>query len=144
MLCGPVPATVEVDGRVEGQTPLLRPLRVLPGVHHVRCTQADYQPAEADVEVLAMSVASTSLTMQFVDRRPILERIGSPGESQRIVGVISLSLGGALLAVGFGTLAGALENPPPLRDELFDVSRGTLIAGGVAVLLGVVLTLTAE
>ena len=30
------------------------------------------------------------------------------------------------------------------RDELFDVSRGTLIAGGAAVLLGVVLTLTAE
>jgi hypothetical protein len=142
--CGPVSATVEVDGAVQGVTPLLRPVRVLPGTHHVRCTQTDYQSAEADVEVAAVSVTSASLTMQVIDRRPILERIGRPGESQRIVGIVSLSLGGALLAVGFGTLGGALDNAPPLRDELFDVSRGTLIAGGAAVLLGVVLTLTAE
>lgn len=142
--CGPVSGTVEVDGVVQGVTPLLRPVRVLPGTHHVRCTQTDYQAAEADVEVAPMSVASTVLTMEVIDRRPILERIGSPGESQRIVGIVSLSLGGALLAIGFGTLAGALDNAPPLRDELFDVSRGTLIAGGAAVLLGTVLTLTAE
>ncbi len=144
IMCGPLPSTVEVDGALQGVTPLLRPVRVLPGAHRVRCSREGYEASESTVEVAAMSVASTSLTLTFIDTRPPLERFGNPGDGQRIVGIVSLSLGGALLAVGFGTLAGALDNPPPLRDQLFDVSRGTLIAGGAAVLLGVVLTLTAE
>ena len=142
--CGPLASTVEVDGALQGVTPLLRPVRVVPGMHRVRCSHEGYEASESNVEVAAMSVASTSLTLAFIDTRPPLERFGNPGDGQRIVGIVSLSLGGVLLAVGFGTLGGALDNPPPLRDQLFDVSRGTLIAGGAAVLLGVVLTLTAE
>ena len=142
--CGPLPSTVEVDGALQGVTPLLRPVRVLPGTHRVRFSHEGYEASQSSVEVAAMSVSSTSLTLAFIDTRPPLERFGNPGDGQRIVGIVSLSLGGALLAVGFGTLGGALDNPPPLRDQLFDVSRGTLIAGGAAVLLGVVLTLTAE
>ena len=142
--CGPVPSAVEVDGALQGVTPLLRPVRVLPGVHHVRCSHEGYIASESDVDVATMSVASASMTLAFIDTRPPIERFGNPGDGQRIVGIVSLSLGGALLAVGFGTLGGALDNPPPLRDQLFDVSRATLIAGGAAVLLGVVLTLTAE
>ena len=142
--CAPLAATVEVDGVVQGVAPLLRPVRVLPGAHRVRCAHTGYEGAEGFVEVSAMSIATASFTLASIDTRPPLERFGNPGDGQRIVGYIALSLGGASLAAGFGTLAGATENPPPLRDQLFDVSRATLIAGGAAVLLGVVLTLTAE
>jgi hypothetical protein len=48
------------------------------------------------------------------------------------------------VAVGVGTLVAGLESRAADRESYFDVARGTLIAGGVLVVAGLVLVLTAE
>lgn len=143
--CAPSGATIAVDGLDRGLDPLDRPLRLRIGEHVVRCTANDHEPAEQIVSVTAGALASVTLTLTPIDRRPILERVGSPGETQRILGVSALSLGGVTLAIGLGTLFAGLDAAPGADRELFlDVARGTLIASGVLVVAGIVLILTAE
>ncbi len=142
--CAPPGATIAIDGLERGLDPLDRPLRMTIGAHVVRCTAPDHEAAEQTVDVAAGALASLTLTLTPIDRRPILERVGSPGESQRIVGIVSLSLGGVSVAIGLGTLFAGLGATGSEREPYFDVARGTLIAGGVLVVAGLVLVLTAE
>jgi hypothetical protein len=137
-------ATISVDGLERGLDPLDRPLRLGVGTHSVRCALADHAPAESTVTIEAGALASATLAPTPIDRRPVLERVGSPGEAQRIVGITALALGGVSVAVGVGTLLAGLDARAPDRESYFDVARGTLIAGGVLVVAGLVLVLTAE
>jgi hypothetical protein len=120
------------------------PLRLAIGPHTARCTLPDHEPAEGPVTLEAGALASITLAPTPIDRRPVLERVGSPGEAQRIVGITALSLGGVSVAVGLSTLFVGLDTHAPDRESYFDVARGTLIAGGVLVVAGLVLVLTAE
>jgi len=142
--CAPRGATIVIDGLERGLDPLDRPLRLAIGSHVVRCTAADHAPVEQTFEVTRGALSTATLTLVAHDHRPILERVGSPGESQRVVGIVALSLGGATLAVGLGTLFAGLDATGADREPFFDVARGTLIAGGVLVVAGIVLVLTAE
>lgn len=142
--CAPRGATIVIDGLERGLDPLDRPLRLAIGSHVVRCMAPDHEPVEQTLEVTAGALSTATLTLVAHDHRPILERVGSPGESQRIVGIVALSLGGATLAVGLGTLFAGLDATGADREPFFDVARGTLIAGGVLVVAGIVLVLTAE
>jgi hypothetical protein len=137
-------ATISVDGLERGLDPLERPLRLAIGPHTARCTLPDHEPAEGPVTLEAGALASITLAPTPIDRRPVLERVGSPGEAQRIVGITALSLGGVSVAVGLSTLFVGLDTHAPDRESYFDVARGTLIAGGVLVVAGLVLVLTAE
>ncbi len=141
--CTPAGATVSIDATARGVTPLLRPLRLLPGSHLARCALDDHEPIERTVDVTLGALAVLELTLTPVDHRPILERLGAPGEAQRIVGIGALTLGGVSLAVGLGTLFAGLDATAPGREPLFDVSRGTLIAAGALLVVGFVLVLTA-
>lgn len=142
--CTPAGATIAVDGEDRGLAPLDRPLRLTRGPHTLTCHAPDHVSAEQPIEVQAGALTVSELHAQPIDRRPVLERVGDPGEGQRVVGISVLSLGGVSLAVGLGTLLGAFDASGPDRETLFDVARATLIAGGVAVLTGLVLVLTAE
>ena len=132
------------EGLERDVDPIDRPLRLTLGPHTVRCTLTDHEPAEGSVTIEAGAITSLSLTLTQIDRRPLLERVGSPGEAQRIVGITALSLGGVSVAVGLSTLFVGLDTHTPDRESYFDVARGTLIAGGVLVVAGLVLVLTAE
>ncbi len=139
--CSAPGATLALDDVDRGLAPLERPLRASVGDHRVSCRADDHEPASAEVHVEAGSLAQVELTPAPIDRRPILERASG---GQRVLGVVVLSLGGASLGVGFGTLGAGLDaSPGPEREQLLDVARGTLIAGGVALVAGIVLTLTA-
>lgn len=139
----PEGARVSVDGEVVGTTPFSRPLRLAPGEHHVRATLAGHAPAELVARIAATALETIELRLGAHDTRPVLERVGAPGEAQRIVGVAAMVLGAVSLAVGVGTLVGGLEGMPSDRAALLDVARGTLIAGGVLTAAGLVLALTA-
>lgn len=141
--CTPAGAVVSIDGAARGVSPLARPLRLVPGRYLAGCALEAFTPASASVEVALGALAVATLTLAPIDRRPILERVGSPGEAQRVVGGVALGLGGASLAVGLGTLAAGLDAMPPGREPFFDVSRATLIAAGALLVVGVVLLLTA-
>jgi hypothetical protein len=142
--CAPRGASIAVDGLERDIDPIERPLRLTLGAHTVRCSLANHEPAEGAVTIEAGTITSLSLSLTPIDRRPVLERIGSPGEAQRIVGITALALGGVSVAVGVGTLVAGLESRAADRESYFDVARGTLIAGGVLVVAGLVLVLTAE
>ncbi|MBX7196141.1 MAG: PEGA domain-containing protein [Sandaracinaceae bacterium] len=142
--CAPPGATISVDGAPRGMTPLERPLRLEVGEHDVTCSADDHDAASQHVSVAARAFVSIELSPTPHDHRPVLERAGDPGEAQRIVGIGALSLGGVSLAIGLGTLFAGLDATPPDREPFFDVARGTLIAGGVLVVAGIVLVLTAE
>ncbi len=142
--CAPRGASVAIDGHERAIAPLERPLRLTLGPHSVRCTLADHEAAEGAATVEVGALAELSLVLAPIDRRPVLERVGAPGEAQRIVGVTALSLGGVALAVGLGTLVAGLDGTGPGRESYFEVARGTLIAGGVLAVAGLVLVLTAD
>lgn len=134
---------ISIDGVLAGTTPLERPLRLLPGDHLVRGTLADHDAAQEIAVVDAGDLTLTRLRLSALDHRPVLERIGAPGEAQRVVGLTALSLGVVSLAVGLGTLVGATAGMPPDVETLLTVSRATLIAGGVLFIGGIVLAITA-
>jgi hypothetical protein len=141
--CAPPGAVISIDGSARGLSPLARPLRLVPGRYLAGCALDGHAPASSSVDVTPGALAVATLTLAPIDRRPILERVGAPGEAQRVVGITALSLGGASLAVGLGALFAGLDAAPPGREPLFDVSRVTLIAGGALLVLGLVLVLTA-
>jgi hypothetical protein len=141
--CAPAGSAITIDGATRGLAPLERPLRLVTGRYLAGCTRDEHHPRSETVSVTAGTLTTLSLSLAPIDRRPILERVGAPGEAQRVIGITALALGGASLAVGLGTLVAGLDATPPGREPLFDVARGTLIAGGALVVLGLVLVLTA-
>lgn len=141
--CSVAGATVALDGTDRGLAPLERPLRATAGAHVVSCRARDHEDAQADVTVTAGALVSVELTPARIDRRPVLER---ESDGQRIVGYTFLGLGAASVAVGFGALGAGLDAPAGTgsdRELWLDVARATLIGGGVALVAGIVLTLTA-
>ncbi|GAB4214520.1 MAG: hypothetical protein OHK0013_39270 [Sandaracinaceae bacterium] len=141
--CAPAGSVITIDGTPRGLAPLLRPLRLVAGTYLAGCTREEHHPASQSVTVTAGALASVSLALAPIDRRPVLERIGAPGEAQRVVGIVALSLGGVSLAVGLGTLFAGLDAAPADREPFFDVARGTLIAAGALAVVGLVLFVTA-
>lgn len=135
-------ASITIDAHAVATSPLGRPLRLAPGTHTVDCTHPYFVSTSSTVIVVARGIAETTVTLRAIDRRPVLEQLPN-GDGQRIVGYGALGFGALGLVVGGLTLGLALDAHGSERESFFDVSRGTLAAGGVLAVVGVVLVLTA-
>lgn len=60
-------ASVTVDGRKAGRTPLGKPLLVDPGVHVVRAELAGYAASEREVQVISRQTAKVELALERAD-----------------------------------------------------------------------------
>jgi len=61
-----VGATVRVDDRVVGHTPLSQPVRLSPGPHVVEVTLSGFEPARASVELVSREKLTHELTLEAV------------------------------------------------------------------------------
>lgn len=162
----PAGFALSVDDAPVGTSPLPHLVRLEAGHHVVRASRDDYEPAMAEVDVAARSVARASLEPVWIDDRPILER-GATGEGQRIAGWTSLIAGGVALAVGAVALGVELDRDAYLRSDActptsplesresrcpdaasirgtyVDVARVLFVSAAVLGLAGVILLVTA-
>jgi hypothetical protein len=129
----PAGATVEVDGKVVGLTPI--EVDIDPGAHEIRVALAGYAPATRSVAPVAGSTQEVTVELERGG--------GGGGRGGGILPWIVIGAGAAVMITG-GVLVGIDEDAPPLdpngpeKKRYFDSALGgvSLLAVGAAAVGG--------